>query len=57
MLIQHLMKVETVRDQFTKQLNDIIVKRLLEEKVIDKPGLSILAAIDYALRQANKSPR
>lgn len=48
MLNLQAMKEDTVRVLFISQLNDVTIQRLLEENVIDKPELCVLAASDYA---------
>lgn len=57
MLNLHVMKEETARDRFISQLYDVTIQRLFEEKVIDNPELSILAASAYALNMANERPQ
>lgn len=47
------MAEETVRDLLISELKEGVIQQLLEEKAIDNPSLSMLAASDYALRMVN----
>lgn len=45
-----VMAEKTVWDSVISQLQDVTIQKFLEEKVIDNPELSVLAASDNALR-------